>query len=87
MVMEANKRRAEEEGASISEPGLFPDEETRSDRSERHAREVEESQHALRVNIKETERLLDESDELLRRHRKESDEAAERSAIFPNPDQ
>lgn len=41
---------------------------------ERHAREIEANQKALRKSISETERLVDESDKLLRRHRKERGE-------------
>jgi hypothetical protein len=45
----------------------------RAERSKRHSAEVEASQAALRVSIKETERLVEQSDEMLRRHRKEND--------------
>lgn len=51
---------------------------TREDRSARRARqtlEVEESQRQLRNSIAETQRLVGESDRMLRRHRKESDAA------------
>lgn len=43
-------------------------------RRERHAREVEASQMALKRSIAETERLVDESDKMLRRHRAERDD-------------
>jgi len=49
--------------------------ETRHDRRDRHARELEESQQRLRESIHETERLLTASEEMLKRHRRESDEA------------
>ena len=45
----------------------------RSEQRERHAREVEESQKALRESISETQRLVEESDQMLRRHRGERD--------------
>lgn len=45
-----------------------------AERRARHSAEVEESQQALRNSIAETERLVDESDKMLRRHRKECDE-------------
>ena len=51
------------------------DPETRHQRRERHAKEVEESQQNLRDNIAETERLLSASDKVLRRHRQESEDA------------
>lgn len=47
--------------------------ETRKQRGERHTREVEESQQNLRDNIAET--LLTASDKMLKRQRRESDEA------------
>lgn len=40
-------------------------------RSEAHAREVEQSQKDLRDSIAETQRLVDKSDEMLARHRRE----------------
>ena len=46
----------------------------RQERRDRHAQEVEDSQAQLRKSISETERLVDESDKMLRRHRKECDE-------------
>jgi hypothetical protein len=42
-----------------------------ADRRDRHAVEVLASQVALRTSINETERLVEESDEMLRRRRKE----------------
>lgn len=50
------------------------DKEQRTERRERHAGEVETSQAELRKSIKETERLVGESEKMLRRHRKERDE-------------
>ena len=40
----------------------------RAERRQRHVREVEESQQALRESISETERLVGESEKMLRRH-------------------
>ena len=56
----------------------MPDKKARADRRKAQAREVEESQAALRASIAETERLVDESDKMLRRHRneREDDDAA-----------
>jgi hypothetical protein len=42
-----------------------------AERRDRHSAEVEASQAELRSSIKETERLVDESDQMLRRHRAE----------------
>jgi len=50
------------------------DKQKRADRRTQQASEVEESQEALRKSIAETERLVDESDEMLRRHRRECDD-------------
>ena len=52
----------------------MPDKKTRATRRAEHTREVEESQLALRVSIAETERLVTESDKMLRRHRRELDD-------------
>jgi hypothetical protein len=41
---------------------------------DRHSAEIEASQAELRRSITETERLVGESDKMLRRHREESDE-------------
>jgi hypothetical protein len=51
--------------------------ENRVERRDRQAREVEESQRELRDSIATTQRLLDQSDEMLKRHRqeRESDES------------
>ena len=51
------------------------DRETRKQRRERRTREVEESQQNLRDNIAETERLLSASDKMLKRQRRECDDA------------
>lgn len=48
--------------------------ETRTKRRDRHADEIEASQAKLRASIAETERLVGESDFMLRRHRKECDD-------------
>ena len=48
--------------------------ETREARRSLQATEVEASQALLRANIEEAERLVDESDKMLRRHRRELDE-------------
>jgi len=53
----------------------MPNIEDRMKRRERQAAEVEASQAKLRASIAETERLVGESDEMLRRHRRESEEA------------
>jgi len=39
--------------------------------SDEHARELEQSQDALRTSIAETQRLMDKSDEMIARHRRE----------------
>ena len=52
----------------------MPDKKKRADRRAQQAREVEDSQAALRTSIAETERLVDESDKMLRRHRQECDD-------------
>ena len=50
------------------------DKKKRAERREQQSREVEASQKALRESITETERLVGESEEMLRRHRKECDD-------------
>ena len=52
----------------------MPDQESRKARSDRQAREVERSQHELRESIAKTQRLLDESERMLKRHRRECEE-------------
>ena len=44
---------------------------TRSKRREQQAREIEASQDSLRQSIAETDRLVGESDKMLKRHREE----------------
>ena len=44
-------------------------------RRDRHAAEIEASQAGLRASIKETERLMGESDDMVRRHRQECENA------------
>jgi hypothetical protein len=46
----------------------------RRERRERQAREVEASQKALRESISQTERLVGESEKMLRRHRQERED-------------
>lgn len=46
----------------------------RAEQGARHSREIEASQKALRESIAETERLVDESAEILRRHRRERED-------------
>ena len=50
------------------------DSKKRAERREEQSREVEASQKALRESIAETERLVDDSEKMLRRHRAECDE-------------
>lgn len=50
------------------------DRKTRTERRDQQAREVEESQAKLRASIAETQRLMDASDEMLKRHRRELDD-------------
>jgi len=50
------------------------DKKKRAERREQQSREVEASQKALRESIAETDRLVGESEEMLRRHRKECDD-------------
>ena len=49
------------------------DKKTRAERREQQSREVEASQKGLRESIAETDRLMGESDAMLRRHRQERD--------------
>ena len=51
----------------------MPTSKDRAERRERHAADVEASQDALRKSIDETGRLVEESNEMLRRHRKENE--------------
>ena len=50
------------------------DRQKRSERRDQQAREVEASQKRLRESIAETDRLVVESDKMLRRHRRECEE-------------
>lgn len=50
------------------------DKKKRAERREQQALEVEANQKALRESIAETERLVGESEEMLRRHRRESED-------------
>lgn len=52
----------------------MPDRKTRAERRAQQTREVEASQEALRVSIAQTEHLVNESDKMLRRHRKECED-------------
>ena len=51
----------------------------RAERNEQQQREIEANQLALKKSIEETQRLVHESENILRRHRleREEDEAAE----------
>lgn len=46
----------------------------RSSRAAQQSREIEENQEALRRSIAETERLVSESENMLRRHRQEREQ-------------
>ena len=60
------------------EQKLMPDKKKEADRRTRQAQEVEASQKRLRESIATTSRLVEESDKMLRRHRKErGDDKAE----------
>lgn len=52
----------------------MPTAKDRAERRDRHSEEVEASQARLRESIRETERLVDESDKMLRQHRREWEE-------------
>jgi len=54
----------------------------RAERRERHADEVEASQEALRNSISETKRLVEESDKMVQRHRKEHEAGDARQAAI-----
>jgi hypothetical protein len=55
----------------------LPMSDKKRDRAERQAREVEESERALRESISQTERLVGESENMLRRHGQEREDADE----------
>lgn len=59
----------------------------RAERREQQQREVEESQTRLRASIAETERLVGESDKMLKRHHKEceGDDAEEEGPTTKQP--
>jgi hypothetical protein len=63
----------------------MPDQKKRAARRAQQASEVEASQANLRKSIAETERLVGESDRMLRRHRQEcdDDDAEEKQARKP----
>ena len=52
----------------------MPDKAKRDERRAQHAQEVAESQAQLRKSISETERLVGESEKMLRRHRQEMED-------------
>ena len=49
----------------------MPTRKDRAEREKRHASEVAASQDALRKSIEETQRLVGESEDMLRRHQRE----------------
>ena len=51
--------------------------ESRKQRRDRQNRELEDSQQGLRESIAKTQQLLDASDEMLKRHRRERTEAGD----------
>jgi hypothetical protein len=53
------------------------DSEMREARRERHTCEVESSQDLLRASIEKTRQLLDQSEAMLKRHRRECDESGD----------
>lgn len=55
----------------VTRSSPMPTAKNRAERRERHSADVEASQEGLRKSIDETERLVKESDEMLRRHRRE----------------
>jgi hypothetical protein len=71
------KQTTRREGAPDPRPEEFspmPDIKKRAERRKQQAAEVEASQVSLRQSIAETERLVSESDKMLRRHRRECEE-------------
>jgi hypothetical protein len=52
----------------------MPNPKKRAERREQQSKEVEASQADLRANIAATKRLVEESDEMLKRHRRECEE-------------
>lgn len=59
----------------IANGGKSP--ETRRQRSARHSREVADSHERLRASVAETDRLIVASNEMIRRHRREDQEAGD----------
>lgn len=53
---------------------MAEDRRKRGERREQRNREVEDSQKAMRASIAETQRLMDESDKMIQRHRRECEE-------------
>ncbi len=53
------------------------DKDKRAQRHEQQAREIEASQAALRDSINETHRLVEASEEMLKRHRREREQDEE----------
>lgn len=53
---------------------MAEDRRKRGERREQRHREVEEGQKALRASIVETQRLMDDSDKMIQRHRRECEE-------------
>ena len=51
--------------------------ESRGDRLKRHAREVADSHEQLRASVAETDRLIVASNAMLRRHRREDEDAGD----------
>lgn len=52
----------------------IPDKRQRADRRDQQAREIEANQKALRDSIAESQRLVEESETILKRHRREREE-------------
>lgn len=52
----------------------IPDKRQRADRREQQAKEIEANQKALRESIAESQRLVAESETILKRHRREREE-------------
>lgn len=52
----------------------MPDKKTRAHRRDQQAREIEASQQGLRASIAETDRLVVESEKMLKRHQKEAED-------------
>jgi protein involved in polysaccharide export with SLBB domain len=52
----------------------LPDKQTRALRRDQQAREIEHNQDALRASIEESKRLVDQSEAMILRHRRECEE-------------